>query len=98
MAVCKASQFLCVDIKNLKNREFSFTFANGSYLRFQSFNEHDQLREFLLKNTPVKMDLGAIYSSKPSERKTVGNFRPLERELIFDLDMTDYDEVRTCCT
>ncbi len=86
------------DPKSLKTREFSFTFANGSYLRFQSFNEHDQLREFLLKNTPVKMDLGAIYSSKPSDRKTAANFRPLERELIFDLDMTDYDEVRTCCT
>jgi DNA primase small subunit len=51
-------------MKSLKNREFSFTFSNGSYLRFQSFDDADQLQAFLIKNTPVKIDLGAIYSAK----------------------------------
>ena len=52
--------------KSLKNREFSFTFSNGSYLRFQSFDDSEQLQAFLIKNTPVKIDLGAIYSAKVS--------------------------------
>jgi len=84
-------------------REFSFTLENDIYLRFQSFDTATELESSIKEKCPFKIDIGPVYSVDPSKRHAYaqsGNnvFVPVERELIFDIDISDYDDVRYCCS
>lgn len=81
------------------HREFAFTLENGGYLRYQSFSNAEAFRDKLLALNPSRFEIGPVYTEDPQKRNVVGKaaFRPLEKELVFDIDLTDYDDIRTCC-
>ncbi|KAF2800589.1 eukaryotic and archaeal DNA primase small subunit [Melanomma pulvis-pyrius CBS 109.77] len=83
------------------HREFAFTLPNDAYLRYQSFPTADLLRKQCVQQIPSRFEIGPVYSTNPRDRKSLrkaSTFRPLTKELVFDIDMTDYDDIRTCCT
>ncbi|KAL8669239.1 MAG: hypothetical protein Q9168_006166 [Polycauliona sp. 1 TL-2023] len=82
------------------HREFAFTLQNDAYLRYQSFPTADLLRKDIIKQNPSRFEIGPVYTTNPRDRKSLRKssaFRPLAKELVFDIDLTDYDEIRTCC-
>lgn len=48
---------------------------------------------------PSRFEIGPVYSTNPRDRKTLrgGQMKPVAKELVFDIDLTDYDDIRSCC-
>ena len=82
------------------NREFSFTLANDVYCRYLCFKTAEQFKETLVDRVPFKIDIGAVYNLPPDRHNATDKkaFVPTQKEMVFDIDMNDYDDVRTCCT
>lgn len=56
-------------------------------------------RKDILKMNPSRFEIGPVYSTNPRDRKTLrgGQMKPVSKELVFDIDLTDYDDIRSCC-
>lgn len=75
----------------LRRREFSFAKGDKNHSRYLSYDDAKAFRKDLTEKLPYKIDIGATYSAPPSEHKKFKVFQPVQRELIFDIDLTDYD-------
>merc|ERR1719201_289674 len=81
-------------------REFTFVLEGDVYCRYQCFRDHMEWKQKVMDQRPVRMEIGAVYTHPPKNHNTVTKeaYKPLERELVIDIDMDDYDDIRTCCS
>ena len=88
-----------INNKFWRNREFSFTLKDDIYVRYKSYKNLKEWKDDLRKKCPYKIDIGPLYNIEPIRRLTISNdkFIAEEKELVFDIDISDYDDVRTCC-
>ncbi|XP_060529251.1 DNA primase small subunit isoform X3 [Cylas formicarius] len=63
-------------------REISFTLIGDIYIRFLSFNSHEEFVNELHKKFPLKIDIGAVYITKPKDRTPLGVLTPEEGVFI----------------
>lgn len=84
-----------IDKKFFLKRELSFTLKGDIYFRYLSFNDASEMKKAMMSKQPIKIDLGAYYNASPKDKGSVRNFQPTMRELVFDIDLTDYDPIRT---
>ena len=67
--------------------------------RYNSFASHVDFHREVIRLNPARFEIGAIYNARPKDKRLQLKqaLKPVQRELVFDIDMTDYDEIRTCC-
>jgi len=65
-------------------------------VRYQSFKDAQEMQSAIRERCPAKIDIGPVYTVDPQRRAAYAagqGFTPVERELVFDIDLTDYEVV-----
>lgn len=105
-----SSSFPMEMVAELLNRRSSRSFSNREYAlswqrdgrpalqRFNSYQSAEQMRQDFVRRCPESLIVGAVYGTNPALRWAVGIdlLEPVERELVFDIDLKDYDDIRSC--
>lgn len=73
-------------------REFAFTKRGGAVVRKLFFRTVKEWRAAVARMRPIRMDVGAVFREPQFDSEVV------RRELVFDVDANDYDDVRTPAT
>ncbi|MHA1947819.1 MAG: DNA primase catalytic subunit PriS [Candidatus Hodarchaeales archaeon] len=83
-----------IDFETFSTREFGFVSLNGKFYRNYSFEEPKQLQDFMIDRCPTDAYIGAVYDEPPTRETPIHKLQWKGHELVFDIDLTDYDAVR----
>ncbi len=78
------------------NREFGFLLPGNVFIRNRSFHSKQILLEYFQVNVPLSAYAGAVYDQPLSPTLRIQNVQWMGHELVFDLDINEYDSVRVC--
>jgi predicted DNA primase small subunit len=97
--------FRVIEEQTFQTREFGFERLDTGFTRNKSFDEISHLQEYMSTFPIGGAYIGSLYRDRllPGDRKnkpvTIHTTPWVGRELIFDFDMDEYDQVRKCdCT
>lgn len=85
-----------IGLSDFQNREFGFVVERDIFIRNISFPTSKHLQDFMVENAVKHAYVGAVYEEPPSKQHPIQKNKWLYREFIFDLDIDEYDLVRTC--
>lgn len=85
-----------IGLSTFYKREFAFLLENDVFVRNISFKDSSDLIHYLTTNPVMRAFCGAVYETPPSKTNTIQRVKWVSREFCFDLDLNDYDLVRTC--
>lgn len=85
--------------KDFTMREFAFEHRSGAYQRYNSYSSLEEFKKSVISANPMRFEIGATYTVDPKERRNLPKnaMKPVSKELVFDIDLTDYDTIRNCC-
>ncbi len=83
-----------VDFSRFSMREFGFATFDGKFYRNISFESPRELIDYLVDRTPFHAYIGAVYNEPPSREKPIHKLEWQGHELVFDIDLNEYDAVR----
>lgn len=79
---------------SLPRLEIALWYCSGAVSRWRTFYNEGDLKKMLVEEGPVRIEIGAEYAGDPTEDRNEGV--PVSRQLVFDVDVPDFDDLRAC--
>ncbi|WP_287584049.1 DNA primase catalytic subunit PriS [Candidatus Borrarchaeum sp.] len=84
-----------IGLSTFRRREFGFDLGN-TFTRNLSFGTPRKLVDYMGNQGVFQAYVGAVYSESPSKQQSIQRLQWESRELVFDIDLDEFDLVRRC--